>query len=126
MMHVSVLGYSANNHTARVLASKLRNEFDFYIFGGFTQVCFVFSSYCIMVLLAWNHVIDHLSWKQIEYDVWCQKHALIFKSLESDAAELTRCKSLLHVASGGNPLLLNSFREDSEFMVRMRVNYSPL
>jgi hypothetical protein len=36
--HVSVLGYSANNYTARILATKQRNEFDLFIYGGFTEV----------------------------------------------------------------------------------------
>lgn len=36
--HVSVLGYSANNFTARILAQKQRREFDFFMYGGLTEV----------------------------------------------------------------------------------------
>jgi len=36
--HVSVRGYSANNYTARILATKQCNEFDLFIYGGFTEV----------------------------------------------------------------------------------------
>jgi hypothetical protein len=35
--HVSVMGYSANNYTARVLAVKQRSEFDFLVLGGLTE-----------------------------------------------------------------------------------------
>jgi hypothetical protein len=48
--------------------------------------------------------------EQAEYDMWCNRNAHVFKSVESDVSELSRCKSLLRVASGGNPLLLESFR----------------
>lgn len=55
--------------------------------------------------------------QQAEYDAWCTRYAHIFKSVESDTFELNRCKSVLHLASGGNPLLLESFREKVELVV---------
>ncbi len=53
--------------------------------------------------------------------MWCKRHAHLFKSDESDASELIRRKSLLRVASGGNPSLLESFRADFDSMVHLRL-----
>lgn len=58
--------------------------------------------------------------KQAEYDLWCERHARVFETVKLDASELNRLKSVLHLASGGNPLLLESFRAEFDSLVQMR------
>jgi hypothetical protein len=56
--------------------------------------------------------------EQAEYEMWCNRHMRLFESFKSDVSELNRRKSDLRLASGGNPLLLDSFRQFFEKMVR--------
>jgi hypothetical protein len=57
--------------------------------------------------------------KQSEYKYWCLRNVHIFASL--DASKVEQCKADLQFASGGNPLLLNSFCREFEIMVRIFV-----
>ncbi len=41
--HVSVMGYPSTNDTALVLADTRRSEFDFFVYGGLTEVFGCFS-----------------------------------------------------------------------------------
>jgi hypothetical protein len=54
--------------------------------------------------------------EQSEYDQWCLTNKTVFESV--DASERDRCKSELCLATGGNPLLLDSFRDEFESTVR--------
>jgi hypothetical protein len=77
---------------------------------------FLWSVYALTKL---SVAIRRVLSKQAEYGVWCQRHAHVFQSVASDAAELSRCQSDLRVATGGNPLMLNSFyRNFNTFAVR--------
>jgi hypothetical protein len=46
--HVSVFGFSANNHTACFMLNTQRAELDLFVYGGLTEVCLVicFKFFC--------------------------------------------------------------------------------
>jgi hypothetical protein len=115
-IHVSVFGYSANNYTARVLSVQQRPEFDFSIFGGLTEVLIALQFFRMKRPKVNISSCSLFVREQSEYDQWCLTNKKVFESV--DASELDQCKSQLRLASGGNPLLLNSFCRRFESMVR--------
>jgi hypothetical protein len=54
---------------------------------------------------------------QAEYDQWCRTNERVFMTV--DDSERDRCKANLLFASGGNPLLLDSFCSEFEYSVRI-------
>jgi hypothetical protein len=114
--HISVLGYSANNYTALVLMETQRYEFDFCIFGGLTEVLFAYLHFPPFALIMNSMSFHVLVFRQqAEFEQWCRTNERVFATV--DASELDHCKADLRVASGGNPLMLDSFCDEFQYSV---------